>query len=61
MITMKVSEFSIPHIEPTLFDDSFVECISKRTKGEDKTRNDVYQYIKKEHPTLAEEVEKYIE
>lgn len=56
-----VSEFSIPHIEPKIFDDSFVERISKRTKGEEKTRNDVYQYIKKGHPTLAEEAEKYIE
>ena len=56
-----VSEFSIPHIEPKIFDDSFVERISKRTKGEVKTRNDVYQYIKKGHPTLAEETEKYIE
>ena len=34
MITMKVIEFSIPHIEPKLFDDIFVQCISKRTKGE---------------------------
>ena len=56
-----VSEFSIPHIEPKLFDDSFVERISKRTKGEVKTRNNVYQYIKKGHPTLAKEAEKYIE
>jgi hypothetical protein len=55
-----VSEFSTPHMEPKLFDDSFVKRISKRTKGEVKTRNDVYQYIKKGHPTLAEEVEKYI-
>ena len=56
-----VNEFSIPHIEPKMFDETFLKRITKRTKGEVKTRNDVYQYIKKGHPTLAEEVEKYIE
>lgn len=56
-----VNEFSIPHIEPKMFDDSFVERISKRTKGEVKSRNDVFKYIKKGHPTLTEEADKYIE
>lgn len=56
-----INEFSIPHLEPKMFDDTFVERISKRTNGEVKTRNDVFQYIKKGHPTLAEETDKYIE
>jgi uncharacterized iron-regulated protein len=56
-----VNEFSIPHLEPKMFDDAFVERISKRTNGEVKTKNDVFQYIKKGHPTLAEETDKYIE
>ena len=56
-----VNEFSIPHIEPKLFDDSFVERIGKRTKGEVKTCSDVYRYMKKAHPVLAEEADKYIE
>lgn len=55
-----VNEFSIPHIEPKIFDDTFIKRINKRTKGEEKTLNDVYQYIKKGHPTLAEECDKYI-
>ena len=55
-----VNEFSIPHIEPRMFDDTFLKRISKRTKGKVETHDDVYKYIKKGHPTLAEECDKYI-
>ena len=55
-----VNDFSIPHIEPKIFDDTFIKRINKRTKGEVQTHNDVYQYIKKGHPTLADECDKYI-
>ena len=55
-----VNDFSIPHIEPKIFDDTFIKRINKRTKGEVQTLNDVYQYIKKGHPTLADECDKYI-
>ena len=56
-----VRDFSVPHIEPKVFDDTFLRRINKRTKGEVQTRNDVYQYIKKGHPTLTEECDKHIE
>ena len=55
-----VNEFSIPHIEPKMFDDAFLKRISKRTKGEVQTLNDLYLYIKKNHPTLSEDLDNYI-
>ena len=54
-----VNEFSIPHIEPKMFDNTFLKRINKRTKGEVQTLSDVYHYIKKGHPTMAEECDKY--
>lgn len=55
-----VNEFSIPHIEPKMFDDTFLMRISKRTKGEVQTLKDLYLYIKKNHPTLSEDLDNYI-
>ena len=52
-----VNEFSIPHIEPKMFDDVFLKRIEKRTKGEVKTLNDLYLYIKKNHPILSEDLD----
>ena len=55
-----IDGFSIPHIEPKMFDDIFLKQISKRTKGEVQTLNDLYLYIKKNHPTLSEDLDNYI-
>ena len=55
-----VNEFSIPHIEPKIFDDAFLKRICKRTKGEVQTQNDLYLYIKKNHPILSEDLDNYI-
>lgn len=55
-----IDKFSIPHIEPKMFDDIFLKQISKRTKGEVQTLNDLYLYIKKNHPTLSEDLDNYI-
>lgn len=52
-----VNEFSIPHIEPKMFDDVFLKRIEKRTKGKVKTLNDLYLYIKKNHPILSEDLD----
>lgn len=52
-----VNEFSIPHFEPKMFDDVFLKRIEKRTKGEVKTLNDLYLYIKKNHPILSEDLD----
>ena len=55
-----VNEFSIPHIEPKMFDETFLKRITKRTKGGVQTLNDLYLYIKKNHPTLSEDLNSYI-
>ena len=55
-----VKEFSVPHIEPKIFSQDFLQRISKRTKGEVVTANDLFKYIKRHHPTLAAECDKYI-
>ena len=55
-----VNEFSVPHIEPKIFSQDFLQRISKRTKGEVVTTNDLFNYIKRHHPTLANECDKYI-
>ena len=55
-----VNEFEIPHIEPKIFTSQFLDRISKRTKGEVNTLPDMMRYIKKKHPTLASECDKYI-
>lgn len=55
-----VNEFSIPHIEPRLFSDSFIHRIGKRTNGEVKSIRDVYLMIKKEHPTLSPEINRLL-
>lgn len=53
-----VDEFSVPHIEPKVFSQDFLQRISKRTKGEVVTANDLFKYIKLHHPTLANECER---
>ena len=55
-----VNEFEIPHIEPKIFTSQFLDRISKRTKGLVNTLPDMMRYIKKKHPTLASECDKYI-
>lgn len=40
-----------------MFDDVFLKRIEKRTKGEVKTLNDLYLYIKKNHPILSEDLD----
>lgn len=55
-----VNEFSVPHIEPKIFSQDFLQRVGKRTKGEVVTANDLFKYIKRHHPTLAAECDKYI-
>lgn len=53
-----VDEFTVPHIETKLFNDDFIKRVSKRTKGKVNTLNDVLNYIKQHHPTLAAECDR---
>ena len=53
-----VSKFTIPHIEPAIFDDAFIRRIGKRTGGSVKSLADVYALIKGRHPILAPEIER---
>ncbi|SFG51370.1 hypothetical protein SAMN05216383_11815 [Prevotella sp. KH2C16] len=53
-----VSKFTIPHIEPSVFNDAFIRRIGKRTGGSVKSLADVYALIQEKHPTLAPEIER---
>ena len=55
-----VNEFTMPHIEPKIFTESFLKRINKRTNGEVKSVNDIFIYIKSHHPTLASECERHM-
>lgn len=53
-----VDEFTVPHIEPKIFNDDFIKRIGKRTKGEAGSLKEILNYIKQHHPTLAPECER---
>lgn len=55
-----VNEFTVPHIEPKIFTEDFIKRINTRTKGEVKSVNDIFVYIKNHHPTLTSECERHM-
>ncbi|MDR1056762.1 MAG: hypothetical protein LBL90_13330 [Prevotellaceae bacterium] len=56
-----VEEFSGATVYGKFFDDEFMKLIEKRTDGKVKTRKDVFEYIKDQHPILGESLDKLIE
>ena len=45
-----VNEFTPAHIYAPVFDDSFVDKVSRRTGGKVKTKTEIINMIKAEHP-----------
>ncbi|MDR2911550.1 MAG: hypothetical protein LBV47_09365 [Bacteroidales bacterium] len=56
-----VEEFSATTVYGKFFDEEFVKLIKNRTEGVVKTRKQVFELIKKDHPVMSESLDKLIE
>lgn len=55
-----IKEYTGSSVYEKFFDEEFLKRIEKRTKGEVKTRKQLYKLIKEEHPILSESLDSLI-